>query len=301
VPKNFAELEERIKGRTEKKKVVAVAAHDPHTLESLADATSKGMVDSILIGNAAKIEEIIKAEGLDLGSPEIIDAADDVESAVTAVKLIADGKGDVILKGILQTADLLRQVVNKEYGRLTGEIMSHAAVFQVPGYHKLMILTDGGMVLNPDAVQKKQIIDNAVSVMHNFGVEEPKVAVLCATEVVNPKMQASVDADILKKQNQAGEIKGCYVEGPISFDLTWSKESAAIKRYESPVTGDADILLFHDMVAGNVISKAINYIGHCTMAGIIVGAKVPIVIVSRGGTAEEKYMSLVCAAAASGQ
>ncbi|MDR1271859.1 MAG: phosphate butyryltransferase, partial [Clostridiales Family XIII bacterium] len=264
-----------------------------------AEATSKGMVDSVLIGDAKKIEEIIKAEGLDLGNPEIIEAEDDIASAVTAVKLIAEGKGDVLLKGILQTADLLRQVVNKEYGLLTGEIMSHCALFQIPDYHKLMILTDGGMVLNPDAVQKRYIVENAVRVMHNLGVAEPKVAALCATEVVNPKMQASVDADILKQQNQSGEIKGCYIEGPISFDLTWSKESAAIKKFESPVTGDADILLFHDMVAGNVISKAINYIGHSTMAGIIVGAKVPIVIVSRGGTAEEKYLSLVCAAAAS--
>jgi phosphate butyryltransferase len=295
---NFAELENIINKKPARKRVVVAAAHDLHTLEGVSEAFSKGMIDPVLIGIGKEIEEIISAHGLPLSGCEIIDAPDDTSASKKAALMVAEGKGDAIMKGKLQTADLLREVVSKELGLLTGEIMSHAGLFQIPAYHKTVILTDGGMVISPDADQKRKVLDNAVRVMHSLGTEEPKVACLCATEVENPKMQASVDAAQLKRQNAEGVIKGCVVEGPISFDLAFDRESAKVKGYESPVVGDVDILLMPDMTAGNIVAKTLMCLAGSQMAGIIVGAKAPIVLVSRGATAEEKYWSLVFAAAA---
>lgn len=293
---SFSDLERIVREKSGVVRVLVAAAHDAHTLQGVNEACLKGMIEPVLIGNGAKIREIIDAGGLGIRGAEIIETADDVQSAKKAAQLIVSGYGNVLMKGKLQTADLLREVVNKELGLLTGEIMSHAGLFQIPGYHKLMILTDGGMVISPNAEQKRQILRNAVSVFAALGVTNPKAAVLCASEVENPKMQATVDAALLKKQNAEGIIRDCVVEGPISFDLMYDKESAKIKGYESPVAGDADILLMPDMTAGNLVAKTFMCAAKAMMAGLIVGAKVPIVLVSRGATAEEKYWSLVFAA-----
>jgi phosphate butyryltransferase len=293
---SFSDLERIVREKSGVVRVLVAAAHDAHTLQGVDEACGKGMIEPVLIGNGAKIREIIDAGGLGISGAEIIETADDVQSAKKAAQLIVSGYGNVLMKGKLQTADLMREVVNKELGLLTGEIMSHAGLFQIPGYHKLMILTDGGMVISPNAEQKEQILRNAVSVFAALGVTNPKVAILCATEVENSRMQATVDAALLKKRNAEGIIRDCVVEGPISFDLMYDKESARIKGYESPVAGDADILLMPDMTAGNLVAKTFMCAAKAMMAGLIVGAKVPIVLVSRGATAEEKYWSLVFAA-----
>ncbi|MDR1574708.1 MAG: phosphate butyryltransferase [Treponema sp.] len=293
---SFSDLERIARKKGGVVRVLVAAAHDAHTLQGVNEACGKGMIEPVLIGNGAKIREIIDAGGLGISGAEIIETADDVQSAKKAAQLAASGYGNVLMKGRLQTADLLREVVNKELGLLTGEIMSHAGLFQIPGYHKLMILTDGGMVISPNAEQKRQILRNAVSVFAALGVTNPKAAVLCAAEVENPKIPATVDAALLKKQNAEGIIRDCVVEGPISFDLMYDKESAKIKGYESPVAGDADILLMPDMTAGNLVAKTFMCAAKAMMAGLVVGAKVPIVLVSRGAAAEEKYWSLVFAA-----
>jgi phosphate butyryltransferase len=293
---SFSDLERIARGKSGVARVLVAAAHDEHTLQGLDEACGKGMIEPVLIGDGARIREIIDTEGLGLTGAEIIRTADDVQSAKKAAELIASGYGNVLMKGKLQTADLLREVVRRELGLLTGEIMSHIGLFQIPGYHKLMILTDGGMVISPGAEQKRQILNNAVRVFADLGVVNPKAAVLCAAEVENPKIQASVDAALLKKQNAEGIIRDCVVEGPISFDLMYDKESARIKGYESPVAGDADILLMPDMTAGNLVAKTFMCACRAMMAGLIAGAKVPVVLVSRGATAEEKYWSLVFAA-----
>jgi phosphate butyryltransferase len=297
MPASFLDLERAVKNTGKKMRVLVAAAHDPHTLEGVSEACAGGIIEPVLIGNGEKIRGIITSGGLSLGGAEIIETADDTQSAKTAARLAAEGRGGVIMKGKLQTADLLREVVNKEYGLRTGNIMSHVGLFQIPGYHKLMILTDGGMVIAPGVEQKRQILDNAVQVLAALGVRNPRAAVLCAAEVENPKIPASVDAALLKKQNQEGLITGCIVEGPISFDLMFDRESAKIKGYESPVAGDADIMLMPDMTAGNIVAKALTLAAKALMAGLIVGAKAPIVLVSRGASAEEKYWSLVFAAA----
>ena len=240
-------------------------------------------------------------EGFDFGDDAVIyNETDDIEAAKTAVRLIREGKGDFLMKGRMQTADLLKQVVNKETGLQVGKIMSHVALFQVPRYHKLVIVTDGGMMVHPDLEQKVKILNNAVDTLHAMGYEEPKVAVLCAAEKLNKKAPESVDAAAMKEMYLNGEITGCIVEGPISYDIAISKEIADFKKFESPVAGDVDIFIMPEIAAGNMLGKAwvLNGDGTGMMAGLIVGAKVPVVLTSRGSSAEEKFYSIVFAAAA---
>jgi len=296
--KSFSELIENVQSAESKKKVVVVSAHDEHTLEAVFRARKDNIVEPVLIGDKAKIKEILEKLNESLDEDAIIHVEDDTAAAAKAVELILENKADFIMKGKIQTADLLRAVVNKEKGLRTGSIMSHLVIHELPTYHKLLAVTDGGMMMYPNVDEKKQIIENAVNTLISMGYDEPKVAVLAAVETVNPKMPESVDAGLLKEMNQRGEIKNCMVEGPISYDLTMSKESAEIKGYESPVTGDADILIVPNITAGNILGKALVYSAGAKMAGFIVGAKVPIVLTSRGSTAEEKYLSLVLSAAA---
>lgn len=296
--KNFEELIEKIQNRSSLAKVAVAAAHDEHTLEAVFKASKDNIVEPVLIGDKIKIQALLEKLNIQFDSNKIIHTENDTEASEKTVELINEGKADFIMKGKLQTADLLKAVVNKEKGLRTGKVMSHVAILHVPSYHKLVAITDGGMMMYPNAEEKKQIIENAVDVFLSMGYENPKVAVLAAVETVNPKMPEAVDADLLKKMNLAGEIKNCTVEGPISFDLTMSKESAEIKGYSSPVTGEADILIAPNITTGNILSKALIELAQGKMAGMIVGAKVPVVLTSRGATSEEKYLSLVLSASA---
>lgn len=296
--KSFNELIEKVQKSKSKKKVAVAAAGDEHTLEAVFRAKKDNILEPILIGNKEKIKEVLSS--LHVGLPEeyIIQVENDAEAAAKAVELINNGEADFIMKGKLQTAELLRAVVNKEKGLRTGQVMSHVTIHEIPTYHKLLAITDGGMMMYPNLEEKKQIIENAVNALIALGYKNPKVAVLAAVETVNPKMPETVDADNLKKMNIRGEIKNCLIEGPISYDLTMCKESARIKGYSSPITEDADILLVPNITAGNLLSKGLIYSGGAKMAGFVVGAKVPIVLTSRGSSAEEKYLSLVLSAAA---
>lgn len=295
--KNFQEIVEKVKAHPVKKKIAAVAAHDHHTLEAINLAYKDGLLEPVLIGNAGEIKRLIDEQGFLFKEAEIIDVSDPVEASKTAVMMASQGKVEAIMKGNIQTADLLKQVVNREYGLKEADVLSHVAVFQMESYPKLFIMTDGGMIPQPDVRQKCGIIQNAVKVMNRLGVAEPKVAALAATEYVNPKIQSSIDAGELKRLNQEGVIKGCYVEGPIAYDLVVSKECAKIKGYDSPVVEDTDILLMPEMTSGNILAKTLMFDSGALMAGVVMGAKVPIVLVSRGGTAIEKYYSLALAAA----
>lgn len=296
--RTFEDLIKKVQNLDSKKKVAVVAAQDEHTLEAVFRAKKDNIVEPILIGDKQKIKEVL--ERLHEGLPEeaIIEVNNDAAAAAKAVELINGAKADFIMKGKIQTADLLRAIVNKEKGLRTGNVMSHVVIHELPTYHKLLAVTDGGMMMYPNLEEKKQIIENAVNTFIAMGYDEPKVAVLAAVETVNPKMPEAVDADLLKKMNENGEIKNCIVEGPISYDLTMSKESAEIKGFKSPVTGDADILIVPNITAGNILGKSLVYSAGAKMAGFIVGAKVPIVLTSRGSTAEEKYLSLVLSASA---
>lgn len=295
---SFKELIEKVQGY-EKRKVVAVAAaQDEHTLEAVFQGRDHNIVDPLLIGDSARIKGILNKLNISICDENIIEAQDDTAAAYTAVELIKSGRADFIMKGKIQTADLLKAVVDKEKGLRTGRLMSHFVIQEVPSYHKLLVVTDGGMVMYPDLEQKRQIIQNSVDTLVSMGYDKPKVAVLAAVENVNPKMPETMDAAELKKMNQNGEITNCIVEGPISYDLAMSRESAAIKGFESPVCGDSDILVVPNIIAGNILGKCLVYSANAKMAGFIVGAKVPIVLTSRGATAEEKYLSLALSAAA---
>ncbi len=296
--KNFRELIEKVQKSESMKRVAVAAAQDEHTLEAVFRAAKDKLVEPVLVGNKEKIEEILRELDVEYDMTSIINTGSDKEAAEKTVELINEGRADFIMKGKLQTADLLRAVVDKEKGLRTGRVMSHVAILEIPAYHKLIAVTDGGMMMYPDLGEKKQILENAVDVFLAMGYECPKVAVLAAVETVNPKMPEAVDADALKKMNESGEIKDCLVEGPISVDLTFSRESAEIKGYTSPVTGRADILLVSDITTGNILSKALIEMADATMAGMIVGAKVPVVLTSRGASSEEKYLSIVLSASA---
>ncbi|MDF2558360.1 MAG: phosphate butyryltransferase [Bacillales bacterium] len=296
--RNFDELILKVQNSVAKKKVVVVAAEDEHTLEAVFRSKNDGIIDPILVGNQKKIQEILNRLQFELDESAIIHVEDENAYAVKAVEIIHEGKADFIMKGKVQTSDLLKAVVNKEKGLRTGNVMSHVAMLEIPTYHKLLAITDGGMMLAPNLDEKKQIIENTVRSFLAMGYTCPKVAVVAAVETVNPKMPETVDANSLKKMNQDGEIQNCLIEGPISYDLTMNKESAEIKGYQSPVTDDADVLLVPNITAGNLLSKALIYSAGAKMAGFIVGAKVPIVLTSRGATAEEKYLSLVLSASA---
>lgn len=297
--KNFEAMADMVKSNPVKKRIVLACAHDEHSLEAVNEAYKEGIVEPVLVGKADEIKKIIADNGFSLGDAPIYDEQDDVESAKTAVRLINEGKGDFLMKGRMQTADLLKQVVNKETGLNLGKVMSHVGLFEAPKYHKLVILTDGGMILHPTLEQKKEIIENAVESLCRMGYDKPKVAVVCAAEKLNKKAPESVDAAELKEMNQKGEIKDCIVEGPISYDIAMSKEIADFKGFESPVAGDADILVTPSMAAGNMLGKSWVINGGGRMTGLVVGAKAPIVLTSRGSGADEKFYSIVFAAASS--
>lgn len=295
--KNFDELIHSFHHKTSPKVVAVVAAEDNHTLEAVCKARRENIIIPIFIGNGEEIAEMLKGMEEDCSGFEILDAPTHSDAAAMAVSLAKQGRADILMKGRIQTADLLHAVVQKDSGLKTEKMMSLIAFHEIPGYHKLLCITDGGMVMYPDLDEKKQILQNAVDVCHGIGIDIPKVAVLAAVEVVNPKMPEAVDAAALKRMNQLGEITRCVVEGPISYDLAMSLESAKIKGYESPICGDADILLVPDITVGNVLGKALVVSAGAKMAGFVVGAKVPVVLTSRGSSIEDKYLSLVLAAA----
>lgn len=297
VYKSFAELIKKVQDNEVKKRVAVVVAQDSHTLEAVFQAKEDNIVEPILVGDKIKIKEILRNLKVEFNDYHIIQAEGDKEAAEKAVELVNNNKVDFIMKGKIQTADLLRAVVDKEKGLRTDKIMSHIALHELPGYHKLLAMTDGGMIMYPELEDKKKIIENAVEVFKNMGYDCPKVAVLAAVEKVNPKMPETVDADALKKINQKGLLKDCIVEGPISYDLVMSKESAEIKGFESEMSEDADILVVPNITVGNILGKSLVYSAKAKMAGFIVGAKAPIVLTSRGSSAEEKYLSLVLCAA----
>jgi phosphate butyryltransferase len=296
VLRNFNDLTAKVRNLTKKTAVVA-AAHDEHALEAVLAASKEKYIDYLLVGNREKIIQIAAGLNFPVADNVIFDAASDTEAAETAVSLIREGKGDFLMKGRLETAVLMRAVVNKETGIRKESVMSHIAFFEIPVYPKLLGVTDGGMIPYPSLEQKIVIIKNAVALFKTLGYERPKIAVLAASETVNERMPETADAKALKEYCAKGELGDCFVEGPISLDLTLSKESAAIKGYDSPVTGDADILVVPNIACGNILGKSLVYAGNAKMAGCIVGAKVPIVLTSRGASAEEKHLSILLSAA----
>lgn len=301
VYKKFEELLALVDTKADKKTVALVRAEDDHALEAVAEVVKKGLIDAVLVGNREAIKKTAEKIGFSVTDDQIVDAEDPESAAAEGVKLIREGRADFLMKGKLETSQMLRPVVNKQTGLNKGGVMSHVSLTEVPAYHKMVLTTDGGMLPYPTLEQKKHIIENAVYVMNRLGYEEPKVCVLAASETPNPKMPESMEAAALKEMNQKGEIENCIVEGPISFDLAMVKEKAEIKGYESPCAGDADILVVPNIHAGNILGKCLIEMANSKMAGLIVGAQCPIVLTSRGASSEEKFNSLMLACIVSGK
>ncbi len=279
------------------KKVVVAAAHDHHALEAVLNATADGIVNYLLVGRSQDIIAIGKELGTDINPANIIHADTDEDSAFRAVEQIRLGNGDFLMKGAIGTGTLLSAVLNRETGIRTDKLMNHFSLLEIPAYHKLLALTDAGMIIQPDLGTKKDMIMNSVDFLQRLGCEQPKVAVMTAVENVTDKMPETEDAAALKKMGAEGAFGDCIVEGPISFDLAISTESAEIKGYKSPVTGSPDLMLVPNIASGNLLAKGLLYMANARMAGCILGAKVPIVLTSRGATADEKLLSIVICAA----
>ncbi len=294
--RNFDQLITAVKAKGNPKRVAVAGARDEHTLEAVFMAMNQGLVKPILVGDQGAIRQAMGGFSLEDQEVEIIHASSDRESGERAVELVACGKADFLMKGKLETKDLLSAVVDKDKGLRGDQVMTHLAILEVPSYGKLVGITDGGMITYPDFDQKRQIVENAVKTFRQMGYMEPKVAILTAIEKINPKMPETVDAGKLKDLYLQGRLKDCIIEGPISYDLTMSKESAAIKGFDSPVTGQVDIMVTPDIHSGNLLSKSLIYSAGAKMAGFIVGAKCPIVLTSRGASTEEKYLSLALCA-----
>lgn len=294
VLRNFNEVVNLVKQFPVRKKCGVVAA-DEHAIEAALAAEQAGLADPIFIGNLDEITQILQKLGAEKSYP-IVESADLSDAADKGVALAREGKVDFLLKGHIDTSVLLKAVVNKEKGLGTGKLMTHFVFNEVPTYHKLLVTTDGGMVTYPDVDAKQKIIENTVEVLHRLGYENPKIACLAAVEKLNPKMPETVDAEELKRRNQEGIITGCIVEGPISFDLAYDRDTAVLKDYESPVAGDADVLLVPNITAGNILGKSLVYAAGGRMAGFIVGAKCPIILTSRSSTADEKFLSIALSA-----
>lgn len=293
---SFSALKARLRQLSPKTAVVA-AAHDEHTLQAVFAARRDGLIRPILVGRREDILSIARRLGEPLDPNQVVDSSDDSGCAAKAVALIRSGEGAMLIKGMLQTGALLKAVVNRETGIRASAVMSHVAVLDVPSYHKLLYITDGGMVVAPDLEQKRHILKNAVEFCRFLGYDMPKAAALCAVETVTPSMPETADAAVLKAEGEQGAFGPCLVEGPISLDLATDREAALVKGYHSPVAGDADILLAPSIAAGNLLGKSLYGLAGGEMAGVVLGARVPITVNSRGATAEEKYWSiLICAA-----
>jgi len=277
----------------DKRRLAIVACQDEEVLKAIDEAASLGIIEPILIGDINKTEKIAYELGITIDSYEKIESLDLVESAQIAVKLVSSGKADFIMKGLVDTSILLKEVLNKEYGLRTDSLLSHVMVYEVETYHKLIFLTDGGMNLEPNLDDKIKIVENGAKVCKALGYENIKVAALAAKEKVNPKMLATVHAAALKEKCSNGEFgEGIIIDGPMALDLAVSKEAAQIKNYTSDVSGDADILLVPNIEMGNGIGKSLTYFANSSSAGIIMGAKAPIVLVSRADTHEAKLYSI---------
>lgn len=273
--------------------VIAVAAaHDEPVVEAVVAARKEGIAIPILVGHADEIRRMLKNLNEDPDSYEIIAADTDTDSAAKAVALCAEGRADFLMKGILGTADLMRAVFNKECGLRTSHLTTHCMFYEIPALGKMVILTDGGVNTFPDLDKKAEILENAASVLQALGYESINAACICGAEQVNPKVQSTVDADALSKMTDRWRKYNMQVCGPVALDLAVSKEACHHKHYTAPGAGDADILLVPNYEVGNGIGKAASLFGGAKNAGIILGAKVPIVLVSRSDSAESKLASI---------
>ena len=289
--KTFNEVLNKAKEYGPKKMAVASAGAED-VLKAVEAARKEGLTDSILVGDKKEIIQIAEKMGIDPADYEIIDKPDKTETARCAVELVRNKKASILMKGMMGTARLLQAVLDKEIGLRTNRLLSHVYTLEVNNYNRLLTMTDGAMNISPDLKQKAQIIQNAIYYAHSLGIEKPKVAVVAAIELVNPDMPVTVDAACLAKMSERGQIVGGIVDGPLGFDNAISKEAAEHKGIESPVSGEVDVVLVPNIESGNIFAKGLVYLAKAVPAGLLLGAKAPVVLVSRSDSAQSKLFSI---------
>jgi phosphate butyryltransferase len=273
--------------------MVAVAApHEPEILLSAQDAQKEGIANCTLVGDRDLIRKLAAEQQIDITKMMLIHEPDPKTAARKVMELLRMGHADLAMKGKLETGEFLRAALDKEMGLRTGRLFTHVAVFEVPGFSRFLFVTDSGVVVAPTLEQKVEIVQNAIMVAQRLGVQEPKVAILAATEMVNPKIPTTMDAANLAKMADRGQIQGGLVDGPLALDNAISPESVAIKGIKGPVAGVADVLVTPDVEAGNLLAKAITYFAKGKMAGVVVGGKSPLVVASRSDPHETKLVSM---------
>lgn len=290
-------IEEIIKRASGLNKKVSIAfGEDAHTLEAVSEGVKEGLFTAINFARREVVKEVSSKNGIDVSIFETIEVSSELEAVEKAVREVKEKRASVLMKGACSSANYLRGVLNKEWGLLPeGGLLSNAAVIEVGTYHKFLIISDPGVLLKPTLQEKIKQIEYCVDVAHKLEIENPKVAVITAVETVNSIMQATIDAAILTQMNRRGQIKGCVVDGPLALDLAVSKEAAEIKKVESEVAGDADILIFPDIETGNSFYKSLTKLAKAKTAAILLGTTSPCVIPSRGDSMETKLASLALA------
>ena len=292
--RNMKELLEEARTGEPGRLAVAVA-QDSFVLDAVVQAAGLGVVAPILVGDREQIEQILVDLKADPRAYRIIDEADKTEACMIAARLVRDGEADFLMKGIVDTAVIMRAILNRDNGLRTGRMISDVLALEIEGYDHLFLVTDPAMSIAPTLEQKVDLVRNAVDIAHALGNDNPKVAVLAAVEKVNEKMPCTVDAAELQAMNERGEIEGCVVQGPLQFDNAVSVEAAKHKGISGEVAGNADIMLVPDIEAGNMLVKAAEFFGHAKKAGVIVGAKAPVALTSRASSAESKLYTIAIA------
>jgi len=277
------------------KRVAVAAAEDLGVLTALRECQERGCASGVLMGDERRVRELAEEAGLDLSQNEVRDEPDDVKAAAKAVGLVREGKADIVMKGYIHTDDFLRAVLDKEAGLRTGSAMSHVFLLGLEEEKRVIFATDCAMNIAPDLVQKAQIILNAVYLAQLFGFARPRVAVLAAVELVNPSMPATMEAAVLAKMSERGQFPECVVDGPLALDNAISEAAAKHKKIGGPVAGKADIFLMPDIESGNIFFKSFVYLAKGRVAGVVVGAKAPVVLTSRSDSAESKKLSIAAA------
>lgn len=294
----LAQLKDLLDRDHKPKKLVLAASEDAHSLNAVISAAEQKIIRPVLVGDKEKTFGMAEILNLDISKYEFLETSNPIDSIISSVKMVHDGKVDVLMKGKVGTSDMLKSVLNKDYGLRTGKLLSHFAYFEVETYHKLIAVTDVAMNIAPNLSEKIAILNNSVKILNNLGIEKPKVAVLGAVEKVNTEMGATLDAALLSKMNQRDQILNCIVDGPLAFDNAVSFESAKHKEIKSDVAGDTDLLLMPDIEVGNVLYKSLVFFARAKVASMIVGASAPIVLTSRSDSEQAKFDSILLAAVA---
>lgn len=292
---NLDQIVERVKGTPNKRLAVAVA-EDPHTIEAVGRAVKENLVHATLTGDEKAIKKVAAEAKVDVKLFEILHEPDRGKALMLAIGLVREKKADFLMKGLLDSSLYIRGIIDKEKGLLPpGKLLSHVSVIQVPAWKKLIVCGDVAVIPAPDLEAKIAILNYAIGVAHKLEIEKPKAVLLSAVEKVNPKMPSTTESAIIAKMADRGQIKGAIVDGPLALDVAFSEESAKIKGLVSPVAGDADILVFPSIEAGNIFFKACTYLAKAELGAVVAGATCPCVLTSRGDSEDTKFYSIALA------